>query len=356
MVQLDVAIDSEELFGHYVYETPVASSLTAHYNALIEQIFAVYSRIRGAKAVPAQCFEMGSNNGEFLAALRDRVNIPLLGIEPAKNIAEIARARGFETACEFFSMATVREFRAIHGTTDLFVARHCMAHLDDLRGTLCAIAEILTPNGIAVIENAYVMSTLRGAQFDQLYHEHMSYFAFRPMKQLLEACGLHVHHVDTSTVHGGSLLLFVSKKPYEEEPESVTQMLVHEESLPRDLDTFAFSAQTCIAGLQRGVSAASGLMDSYGATAKGNTLLNVIGDAWRHIRFAVDSTPSKQGLYLPGTGIPVISEEAAERNRPDVYLLTAWNYEAEIVAKNRAFIDKGGRFLVPLPFPRMVAR
>lgn len=352
MVQLDVAIPSEELFSHYVYETPAAASLHLHYEHLIETIASVYERVSGSDVGPKRCVEMGSNNGEFLVAMRNRWDIPLLGIEPARNIVDIASKRGVPTVCEFFGLDTVDELISTFGTTDLFVARHCMAHLDDLRGTLCAIAKILDEDGVAVIENAYVMNTLRGGQFDQIYHEHHSYFAVRPMKRLLEECGLHLRYAATSPIHGGTVVLFASKKPGDTVHDSVARALLDEGMMPRELEAFAFRAKTCIAGLQRGLTGL-GTIDSYGATAKGNTLMNVLTGAKSLVRYAVDSTPSKQGLFLPGTGIEVISEERAREERPDAYLLTAWNYAEEIAAKNREFTDRGGKFVVPLPFPRL---
>jgi len=358
MIQLDVAVPSEILFSHYVYETPRAKSLESHYQALIGEIFDV-CRLVG-RGPPERVYEMGSNNGEFLRALRGEFGGVTLGIEPAKNIATAANAAGITTLCTFLSKSTVPTILE-YGPCDVLVARHCMAHLDDLRGTLEAVRDLLTNDGLAVIENAYVVDTINGTQFDQIYHEHHSYFALTPMAQLLEAAGLHLRHAMHSPIHGGTIVMFATKKPGIHTDE-LKRMLSAEHRLVEDLDAFAFRARTCIAGIREGLrSYAFKTIDSYGATAKGNTLMSVLGPDAAHIRYAVDSTPSKHGKFLPGTGVKVVSEEyissvAADPSRwpPDAYLLTAWNYEREILEKQAAYRAMGGKFIVPLPYPRLV--
>lgn len=351
MVQLDVAVPSDVLFSHYVYETPRAASLEQHYERLIDEMW----RWLGADAPPRSIFEMGSNNGEFLKALGRRSDSGyLLGIEPAKNIADAANAEGIETLVGFFSKKTVPDILEKRGQCDVFVARHCMAHLDDLRGTLEAVRDVLSERGVAVIENAYLVDTLNGTQFDQIYHEHMSYFALRPMEQLFARAGLHLRHAMRSPIHGGTIVMFASKRGGQGTAE-LGQLLEAEKGFERDLDAFAFRTRTCIAGIREGLrSFAFRTVDSYGATAKGNTLMNVIGPEAAHVRYAVDSTPSKRGKHLPGTGVKVISENEAEELRPDAYLLTAWNYEQEILAKQELYRRQGGRFIVPMPYPRLV--
>jgi SAM-dependent methyltransferase len=335
-VQLDVVIPPEVLFKTYAYETPRAKSLEEHYLKLCIEI----GQVAGT---PGRVIEMGSNNGAFLEYLQGASEV--LGIEPSQIEASVPTARAF------FTLRTCMDF----GKCDLFVARHCMAHLDDLRGTLEGIYSVLNDDGWAVIENAYLMDTLQGAQFDQLYHEHHSYFALTPMAKLFESVGLHLRHVLHAPIHGGSIAMFVSKQPG---PQSyrLKEMLYDEDTFMRSrIDDFAFRTKTIIAGLREGLRAfAFKTVDTYGATAKGNTLLNVLGPDALHIRYAVDSTPSKIGKYLPGVGVPVVGEDADEfDDAPDAYLLTAWNYADEIMAKQKAFRDAGGRFILPFPYPRL---
>lgn len=346
--QLDVAIDSSVLFEHYVYVTPHARSLTDHYAVLISEISSIMG-LEGANVI-----EMGSNNGAFIEAIRPYVG-SIVGVEPAKNIAEQAARDGIPTIAEFFSEATVPSIMQQAGSADLFVARHCMAHLNDLRGTLRAIASILKPDGLVAIENAYLPSTLSGAQFDQIYHEHMSYFSLRPLVQLMKSVGLHPRHAYVSPIHGGSIVVMASLA---EGPttQSYQDLWDQEASLVDDLEQFAFVTRATVGGLRMALESLVDdgmLIYTYGATAKGNTLLNATGLTHKHIPFAVDSTPLKWGKFLPGSGIQVVSEDETVR-APNAYLLTAWNYAKEIMAKQQAFRDGGGKFIQPLPTTRLL--
>lgn len=354
-VQLDIAIESRVLFEHYVYVTPHARSLGAHYEALISVLDGFVHKAKPLTEM--RVVEMGSNNGAFLRAIRPSVR-SVVGIEPAKNIAEQANRDGIPTIPEFFTEDSVQELREKIGPVDMFVARHCMAHLDDLPGTLRAISEILSDDGIAVIENAYLRSTLNGTQFDQIYHEHMSYFALRSLSRLMRACGLYVQHAHVAGVHGGSIVVIASKKggPVTAEHDNVWN---EEDLLDEELHQFAFRTHAALGGLRESVRhlLSQGFeIHTYGATAKGNTLLNAIGLSADDIPYAVDSTPLKQGKYLPGSGVLVMSEQSATQVQPNIYLLTAWNYAEEIMGKQWAFREAGGRFLVPLPFPRLIGK
>lgn len=354
-VQLDIAIESRVLFEHYVYVTPNARSLEAHYESLVAALDAFPYKAKPLAEM--RVVEMGSNNGAFLRAIRSRVR-SVVGIEPAKNIAEQANLDGIPTIPEFFTEQSVEDLREKVGPVDMFVARHCMAHLDDLPGTLRAISKMLADDGIAVIENAYLRSTLGGTQLDQIYHEHMSYFALRSLSRLMLSCGLQVQHAHVAGVHGGSIVVIASKRggPVTSDHDNVWN---EEELLDEELHQFAFRTHAAIGGLRESVRhlLSQGFdIHTYGATAKGNTLLNAIGLSSDEIPFAVDSTPLKQGRYLPGSGVLVISEQDAARKQPDIYLLTAWNYAEEIMGKQTAFREAGGRFLVPLPFPRLIGK
>lgn len=352
-VQLDVAIESRVLFEHYVYVTPAAKSLDSHYDALMQTLSAYPHKRKRLDEM--RVVEMGSNNGAFLRVVRPHVQ-HVVGIEPAKNIAQQANADGIPTVPEFFTEEAVDDLREKVGRCDLFIARHCMAHLDDLPGTLRAIARLLDDDGIVLIENAYLRSTLVGTQFDQIYHEHMSYFALRSLSRLMRACGLFVQHAHIAGVHGGSIVVIASKSggPLTREYDNVWN---EEEFLHDELHQFAFRTHAAIGGLReslRHLIRSGKRVHTYGATAKGNTLLNAVGISSDDVPLAVDSTLLKQGKYLPGSAVRVISEEDASRQRPDIYLLTAWNYAEEIIEKQAEFRSGGGRFLVPLPFPKMI--
>lgn len=352
-VQLDIAMDAKVLFGHYAYSTPRSASLQRHYRTLAGWIVDRQSAVRKNK--DNVIFEMGSNNGDCLEVLRKECSAKsVLGIEPAANIAEEARLRNVPTVSTFFGPDTCSEITRMHGRCDVFVARHCLAHVDDLRGILLAAYETLQVDGLLVIENAYLLDTLRGTQFDQIYHEHMSYFAVEPMRRLLDSCGFVLEDARRAPVHGGSICLFARKGTSRGGSycvESIDELVLGEETVGKELYDFTVRSHACIAALDSMViDLGRHELAAYGASAKGTMLLNHLGlDARRVVRWAVDTTNWKWDRYIPGTAIQVISPQF--KPHPSTYLLTAWNYQAEIIAEFKKLST--ARFLIPIPFPRV---
>lgn len=364
LFQLGGVLPKEALFGeHYAYATPDSPALTAHYRRVYELCgeVGVYAEVLlRANRRPGFVVEVGSNNGAFL------VPMPWegakLGVEPSLDVGEIARGRGLETLDYCFTKVVAEGIRRDRGPADLIVMRHCLAHVDDIHELVAAAKILLSERGVLFIENAYVVSTLLGGQYDQIYHEHMSYLAAEPMQMLAEAHGLTLLRVAEAPVHGGSVLFFLARPGVHRTDPSVEAALAREEGLDEAgyVATFVRGAERSIAELGamvRSLAAEGKVIDCYGAAAKGVTVLNAAGLTRKEIRQCLDSSPLKHGHYVPGTAIPIVDKAAWQSSNfawPDYAIVTAWNYLDEIRADEQAYEKAGGKWIVPVPLPRVI--
>ena len=353
-VQLRHCLSATVLYRNYFYVTPDSELLNAHYAQL-------YAQLAAGRYVQPQSFvlEVGSNVGQLLGYLRAK-GLTVLGIDPAANICAMAQARGIDTVCDFFNPASAAAIRATHGVPDLILARHCLAHNCDPHVMVAGAAELLGEGGHLVIENAYALNTVENNEFDQIYHEHMFYFSIRSMQALLARHGMHLVNVFMAAVHGGSIV-FVAKKQSANDrvdPDVGRHLLREEHGLSvAAFERFAANTieiRTQLRAMVHELIARGQRIYTYGATAKGNTLLNYVGLTREQLPRCVDSTPIKQGRFLPGSRIEVISEEQASIDPPDYFLLTAWNYRDEIIAKVRRSGNARTRFIVPIPSVHVV--
>lgn len=348
-LQLRDCLASDDLYRNYLYVTPTSDTLSKHYDYLQN-----YLSSQGFIAPDSFVLEVGSNAGLFLKHIQGGVG-RVLGIDPAENICRLAVASGIETICDFFSPESATRIASEYGKPGLIVARHCFAHNCDPHPLITAARMLLDDGGHLLIENAYALNTIENNEFDQIYHEHMFYFSIRSMAHLLALHDMHLVDVVMSLVHGGSVIFVAQAGPAGAVPESVEQYLAREEKfITRDkLMQFAANARIIGENLRSMITSlaeAGKRIYTYGATAKGNTLLNYVGLTHATITACVDSTPLKQGKFLPQSGIPIISEEAGAADPPDYYLLTAWNYKDEIIAKVRAGGNFHSKFIIPIPF------
>lgn len=352
LLQLSVAADAGELFADYAYATPPSALLSAHYQSLGAALGELHHG-------PASLIvEIGSNNGEFLATLPSALR--RVGVDPAANVAEIAAARGIDTRVRCFDQSAAEALRDEFGPADAIVARHCMAHIDDVHEVVAGVRHLLAPGGIFVIENAYALATVAGLQFDQIYHEHMSYLAVRSVEALCLHHGLRVFHALGAELHGGSIVVFACHDgaAYARRPEVDRAIEAESEGLSkRRIEGFAERARALAAELAREARywAARGKLDVYGATAKSATLLHLAGLGPAEIRWAVDGSPLKQGRYLPCGGIEIVDKDRWHGAPPQVAIMTAWNYEKEIMHDEREYLKRGGKFLIPLPYVRALS-
>ena len=352
-VQLRDTLDSAELYRNYLYVTPDSTMLTAHYEFLHDYLVA-------NRLIDPQSFvvEIGSNAGHFLKRLS--ITAPqILGVDPATRIAAMANERGVPTIADFFDPSIAGQIVAEHGHADLVVARHCLAHNESPHEMMRGARALLSPQGRLVIENAYVLNTLENGEFDQVYHEHMFYFSIRSMKALLRRHNMHLVDVMMSLVHGGSIIFVAAMGQGGRTSDEVRMYEARERLFLNDkaFERFAQRARqirTQLRELVAELNSQGRIIFTYGATAKGNTLLNFAGFTSEQIPYCVDSTPMKQGLFLPQSNIEVISEETSAKAPPDYFLLTAWNYQDEIVSKVRESGNYTSKFVIPIPFVKIV--
>lgn len=348
-LQLRDCLNSDDLYKNYYYVTPKSQTLDSHYSFLTNFLLA-----KNYLNSESSVVEVGSNIGEFLKHLKPHVG-SIIGIDPAKNIAMEANRLGIETICDFFSVATADSIKKKYGSADTIIARHCFAHNASPHDLLQGVKLLMAPEGHVIIENAYAVNTIEGNEIDQIYHEHMFYYSIQSMSKALELNGLVLVDLLISLVHGGSIS-FVAKHA-ENNPtvsDSVADYLSYEktvltESRLLDFASSAFKIKLELKTLVKKLLNEGKTIYSYGATAKGNTLLNFIGFDNESISYCVDNTDIKIGKFLPGSKIKIIDEEEALKNPPDYFLLTAWNYRDEIISKTRKSGNYSSSFIVPFP-------
>jgi SAM-dependent methyltransferase len=355
LVQLAETVDPSHLFRHYNYLSSNSAAFVAHAKTIADRL--VRERKLGAGSLVV---EIASNDG-YLLQHYVAAGVPVLGVEPARNIAEVARERGIDTLSEFFSRDLALKFVAEGKAADVVHANNVLAHVPDLRGVLAGIAAVLKPDGVAVIEAPYLRDLIDKLEFDTVYHEHIFYFALAPLVAAFAAQGLTIVDVERVAVHGGSLRIFAQRTGAGRAGENVTRLLAKEKAWGVDdagrYDRFADAVRAFRPALREflsGLRAKGKTVAAYGAAAKGATLLNYCGIDHETIDFVVDRSPLKQGMAMPGVGIPVLAPEELTRRRPAYLLLLAWNFADEIVAQQRDYARAGGRFILPVPSPRVL--
>ena len=353
-LQLRDCLDAADLYGNYLYVTPDSVALQEHYERLHD-----YLTERGYLRPRRFVLEVGSNVGLFLQYLQ-RKGFKVLGIDAAANICRMARDAGVDTICDFFGLTSARAVRETHGMPGLVIARHCLAHNPDPHALIAAAAELLDGSAHLVVENAYALNTVENNQFDQIYHEHMFYYSVHSMQALLARHGMHLVDVFLTPVHGGSIVFIARRKSPDDRVTAAVASLVEREDealTATAFERFAANAagiRSSLRSLVTELTSHGHSIYTYGATAKGNTLLNYVGLTREQIRYCVDSTTIKQGKYLPQSRIEIIPEESAYASPPDYFLLTAWNFKDEIIAKVRQAGNRRSRFILPIPAVHVV--
>lgn len=352
LVQVEEFVAPEEIFGEYAYFSSYSDSWVEHARRYVDG--AVDHFGIGPESL---VIELASNDGYLLQHVVAR-GIPALGIEPAANVAAAARERGIETIVRFFGREVAAELAAGGRRADLLVANNVMAHVPDLNDFVGGIAIVLAPHGVATIEVPHLQRLIEGNQFDTIYHEHFSYFSFLSARAVLAAHGLVVFDVEELTSHGGSMRLYAQPRGTGVHPVSdrVGELLERERALGYDavgvytsFSTRVIETKWRLLEFLIGARRAGQRVAGYGAPGKGNTLLNYCGIRTDLLEFTVDRNPYKQGMFLPGTHIPIRHPEALEQERPDYILILPWNLKREIVAQLHHAREWGARFVVPIP-------
>jgi 2-polyprenyl-3-methyl-5-hydroxy-6-metoxy-1,4-benzoquinol methylase len=355
LVQLDCVVDAGLMFRNYLYVSGTTSTLRAHFRRTARALVARFEPPAGALVV-----DIGSNDGTFLAGFK-RLGLRTIGVDPATNVAAVANRRGIETVNEFFGTAVASRIRREQGAARLITAAGVFFHIDDMDEVCRGVAELLDDRGVFHVQAIYLGSILEQNSFDNIYHEHVSYYTLAPLRRLLERFGLQIFDVGHSPIHGGSLMVYAGKPGAYPIAPSVEHLLAQErrkgwDNLAPYLE-FARRVEMLrdrLRMLLRDLRHQGQRVAAFGAPAKGNTLLNYCGLGPELLEYAAERAPLKIGLYTPGMHIPVIEEAEAMLDPPDYFLLLPWNFADELLAKSQAYRAAGGRFIIPIPAPRIV--
>ncbi len=350
LMQITDTVPPIDLFSDYIYFSSFSDAMLRHARAAVQKH--IMEKKLGADSF---VIEIASNDGYLLKNFV-KAGVPCLGFEPAANIAEVAQKNGVATHCEFFGQSTAAGLRDQKGRADLILGNNVFAHAPDTNDFVAGAAELIKPHGWVVFEFPYGVEMIEKVEFDTIYHEHVYYLTLTPLIPLFARHGLDVFHIERLPIHGGSLRLYACKKGVEAIHSSVKQTLEAEttqgvrsagyyqrfseqaERVKTDLITFLGEQK------QAGKRVAA-----YGASAKGSTLLNYVGEAAKNLEFIADRSTYKQGRLSPGQHVPIVAAEELAIRRPDYAALLVWNFAEEVMAQQHEFRAKGGRFVIPLP-------
>jgi 2-polyprenyl-3-methyl-5-hydroxy-6-metoxy-1,4-benzoquinol methylase len=356
LVQVESFESPESIFSDYAYFSSYSDSWLAHCQNYAKNMVSMLGL--GPKSLVV---EVAANDGYLLQYFLNE-GVPVLGIEPAANVAEAARKKGIETVVDFFGCRLAEKLAGENRKADLVIANNVLAHVPDINDFVAGLAAILKESGTLTLEFPHLLELMENCQFDTIYHEHFSYFSLMAVEKIFAAHGLYVFDVDSLPTHGGSLRIHACHAS-QNRPlgNGFGQVMAREKDAGLNrIETYGlFEAKVC--RVKREIL--SFLIDAknkgqkvvgYGAPAKGNTLLNYLGVRGDFLDYTVDKSPHKQGLYLPGTRIPVYAPEKIFETRPDFVFILPWNLADEIVGQMAQIRQWGGRFVVPIPRVRVL--
>lgn len=352
LVQLEEFTAPQDIFSDYAYFSSFSDSWLAHAKSYVDMIVERFSVGRDSRVV-----EIASNDGYLLQNFV-ALGIPALGVEPAANVAEAAKANGINTKVAFFGEKTARDIVAEGWAADLIIGNNVLAHVPDLNDFVGGLKILLKASGLITMEFPHLLQLMEQNQFDTIYHEHFSYFSFLAVEQVFARHGIKLFDVDELPTHGGSLRIYAAHQDDLSKPIGLRakELKSREEALgfgrldhylsfgpqveamKRKLLSFLISAK------QEGKQVVG-----YGAPAKGNTLLNYCGVRTDLINYTVDRSPHKQGHFLPGVRIPIYGPERIRETQPDYLLILPWNIREEIMQQMSHIREWGGKFVVPIP-------
>jgi SAM-dependent methyltransferase len=345
----------EAIFSDYTYFSSYSDSWLDHARRYCE----VMTR-RLALGPASKVVEIASNDGYLLRWFAD-AGIPVLGVEPAANVAAVASGRGIATEVAFFGRDTAVRLKAAGHAADLMAANNVLAHVPRIGPFMAGFVELLKPEGVATFEFPHLLRLIEGVQFDTIYHEHFSYLSLGVVQRVAESVGLKIFDVEELPTHGGSLRVFAARAGSGHGRSSAVGRVLGDERRAK-LDSLAgyqgFAAkveaarQSFLAFLETAKRRGQ-IVAAYGAAAKGNTFLNSCGVGARDIVAVFDRAPTKQGRLMPGSHIPILPPEEISRVKPDYLVILPWNIAEEVVAQQGAIRDWGGRFVTAIPTTRV---
>ena len=353
LIQLLDIVDRKEMFDDYAFLTATANTSLVHFDEYAEEL-ARRLALNSADLV----VDIGSNDGTLLKAFKRR-GASVLGIEPARNVANLAIESGVPTLNEYFGRATVEKIGK--GKAKIIAANNVVSHVGDLNGFVESVDMLLEPEGFFAFEVPWVVDVLRHCNFDIVYHEHLSYFGFKPISEVLEKHSLELIDLEYfPEIQGGSLRgLAAHRNTRPKHVEALDRVFRDEEKGAgfNALEQFSHRVEEIrgkLIQLLRKLKRDGKRIVGYGAPAKATILLNYCSIDGSILDFVTDTTPFKQGRFVPGVRIPIVGPDEFRKVAPDFALLLAWNFKDEIMAKEREYVKSGGKFIIPFPEPKVV--
>jgi SAM-dependent methyltransferase len=350
LVQILHTVPPEEMFVDYSYFSSVSQTLLEHSRSHARELIA-----RRGLGPDSLVVEIASNDGYLLQNFV-KAGVPVLGIDPAVGPARAAQATGVPTLVEFFSAELATRLRREGKRADVLLANNVLAHVPDPNDFVSGMAVLLKEDGIAEVEAPYMKDLIDNLEFDTIYHEHLSYFSVTAANSLFDRHGLSLNHLRHFPIHGGTFRFTLGRKA--DVSDAVRALLIEDRASGLtgfeyfgDFGRRVVRVQTQLRKLLRELKAAGKRIGAYGAAAKGTILLNSSGIGLDLIDFVADRSPHKQGKLMPGVRIPISPPERVLDDMPDYILLLAWNVKDEIVKQEATYLERGGRFIIPIPRP-----
>ncbi len=357
LVQLDEFEKPENIFEDYAYFSSYSSTWLEHAKNYVDMIIEKFSFDKKNLII-----EIASNDGYLLQFFKEK-NIPCLGIEPAVNVAKVAKEKGIPTITKFFTVNTANELKRNNKNADLIIGNNVLAHVPNLNDFVQGLKILLKTTGIITLEFPHILQLIQKNQFDTIYHEHFSYFSLLTVEKIFSFYGLTIFDVDEIPTHGGSLRIYIKHLENKDisihERISVLLKKEKDEGL-ENLSTytnFIKSVNEIKKQLQEFVNDVKNSGEKivcYGAAAKGNTLLNYCKIGTNFIDYVVDQNPHKQGLFLPGTHIPIKNPDEIKKTKPDYLIIMPWNLKNEIMEEMKIIRTWGGKFVIPIPEVKII--
>jgi len=352
LVQLPLFESPQHIFSDYAYFSSYCDSWLSHASRYTDAITSRFDLNSSHQVI-----EIASNDGYLLQYFKEK-NIPVLGIEPAANVAQVAEKKGIPTRVQFFGTDTANALVHEGLQADLLIGNNVLAHVPNVNDFVAGMKIALKPNGVITMEVPHLMRLMEANQFDTIYHEHFSYFSFTTLQKIFAKQDLVVFDVEELPTHGGSLRIYarhIADKTKSMSEEVYALSIREEKARLHNMDCYtAFAEQVretkraLLDFLIQAKRAGKNIV-GYGAPAKGNTLLNYCGIRQDFLDYTVDRSPHKQGRYLPGTRIPIYAPEKIRQTQPDYVLILPWNIKDEIIEQVDYIREWGGKFVIPIP-------